>query len=220
MGDWLKEDGIVRELLTKTGQLIMLTLVWLLCCVPIVTFVASSTAFYYAVVKSVRHEVGYPVEEFFRSFKSNLLRGFGQTIGIAIWMGLLVWNWNMLKAMKGSFVYWMMIGQITLYLVTAVYLVTLFPAMSRFSLKGWQMTKLVIVMGMKHAPVAALSLIGYAVIALISWYLTAAMMLVLPGIWVFCTTYWVEGMLLKFMPPPEENDTAWYYEDLKEKKNG
>ena len=49
----------------------MLNIAWLICCIPIVTIGASTTAFYYTVTKVVRNERGYLWPEFWRSFKSN-----------------------------------------------------------------------------------------------------------------------------------------------------
>lgn len=221
MGDLLKEGSPLRELLDTVGRLIMLTMVWLICCLPVVTIGASCTAFYYSTVKAVRHEVGYPIQEFFRSFKQNLGRGLVMEVLLALWVIFLMMNWNVVKQLDDSHSYWMMIGQIPLYLLTMCYLMFAFPVMSRFSIGGWRLFKMTLVMTLKHLPWAILSLIGWCGIAAITWYFWAMLILVLPGVWCYASVFWMEPILRRYMPPPTEEDAdAWYYEDLKEKKNG
>ncbi len=78
-----------------------------------------------------------------------------------------------------------------------------------------------LVMTLRHIPWAVISLIGWLGMATIAWYLSAALIMVLPGLWCYASTYWMEPILREYMPPPTEEDAdAWYYEDLKEKKNG
>ena len=68
----LDVDGPVVTFLTKTGELILLGLVWLLTSFPVLTIGTSTIALYHAIVKSVRHERGYPVREYFKAFRQHL----------------------------------------------------------------------------------------------------------------------------------------------------
>lgn len=68
-------ENAVFCVINKILDLMMLSLVWVLCCIPVVTAGASSAALYHAVVKSVRRQRGYPVREFWKSFRANLRKG-------------------------------------------------------------------------------------------------------------------------------------------------
>lgn len=61
---------IMSTLLSVTDA-VVLGILWLVCCIPVITAGAASTAFYYAYNKSICRKMGYAWREFFRSFKSN-----------------------------------------------------------------------------------------------------------------------------------------------------
>ena len=55
----------------KIFDIMALGFLWILCSLPVITIGASTTALYYAMVKSVKNNDGYVTKEFFRSFKLN-----------------------------------------------------------------------------------------------------------------------------------------------------
>ena len=67
----------------KLADLILLNLLFIICCIPIVTIGASITAMYYVTLKMVRNEESYLFRSFFKSFKQNLKQS------TVIWLILL-----------------------------------------------------------------------------------------------------------------------------------
>ena len=65
------------------ADLIILNILFLICCIPIVTIGPSLTALYYMTLKIVRGEETYIVRGFFKSFRENFRQG------ILIWLILL-----------------------------------------------------------------------------------------------------------------------------------
>ena len=61
----------VIQFLNKMADLILLNALWILCCIPIVTIGASTTAMYYVLIRSIRYGDGYVVKMFFLSFKRD-----------------------------------------------------------------------------------------------------------------------------------------------------
>ena len=57
----------------KIFDIMALGFLWILCSLPVITIGASTTALYYAIVKSVKNNDGYVTKEFFRSFKLNFI---------------------------------------------------------------------------------------------------------------------------------------------------
>ena len=92
MENILNIDGPLLAFLNKTGQLIALSVLWLLCCIPVITIPAATTALYYAVCKSIRFDTGSAVKEFIRSFRANCLRCMAAGIPVALLMALLMLN--------------------------------------------------------------------------------------------------------------------------------
>ena len=65
-------NGKFFKTLTKAGDFIILTLLAMVCSIPVITIGASLTAVFYAALKMARDEEGYVWKEFFKSFKQNL----------------------------------------------------------------------------------------------------------------------------------------------------
>ncbi|MBE5961585.1 MAG: DUF624 domain-containing protein, partial [Lachnospiraceae bacterium] len=70
-----QSDGPILNVTNKVGQIVTLTFLWIIGCIPILTIGASTTAFYYSMIKTVRMERGYPTKEFFSAFRRNMKNG-------------------------------------------------------------------------------------------------------------------------------------------------
>ncbi len=64
-------DGKLFRALSKFADLVTLNLLWIVCCLPIVTIGASTTALYYVLLKMVKGEESYIAKDFFHSFLEN-----------------------------------------------------------------------------------------------------------------------------------------------------
>lgn len=77
-------DNVIMRVLGKIGDMICLNLMWLICCIPIITIGASTTALYAVMLRMVKNEEGYIFRGFLKAFKTN----FKQST--LIWLILLV----------------------------------------------------------------------------------------------------------------------------------
>ena len=80
----LNFDNKVFRALGKIVDCFVLTFLWLICCIPIITIGASTTAFYYTTHKVIRRSRGYLLSSFFASFREN----FKQTT--VLWLIILL----------------------------------------------------------------------------------------------------------------------------------
>ncbi len=71
MGDFFKPDGPVARLMTLLANLICLNVLWLLCCIPIVTAGAATTAMYHMIFQYLTERDDAVIKPFFRSFREN-----------------------------------------------------------------------------------------------------------------------------------------------------
>ena len=55
----------------KLFNLVMLSILWCLSCIPIITIGPACTALYDAVFKTVRKDRGYMLRSYVKSFKNN-----------------------------------------------------------------------------------------------------------------------------------------------------
>ncbi|MBR0040993.1 MAG: YesL family protein [Oscillospiraceae bacterium] len=70
-GIGVKKESKSGAALTAVIDIVTAGLLWLVCSLGVVTIGASSTALYYAVVKSIRHERGGLTKSFFKAFRRD-----------------------------------------------------------------------------------------------------------------------------------------------------
>lgn len=84
MGKIFDYEGPLFSSLSRLADLIWLNLLFVVCCIPIITIGASTTALYYVTLKMAKDEEGYITKSFFKSFKDNLKQSIG------IWLIFLI----------------------------------------------------------------------------------------------------------------------------------
>lgn len=75
MGALFNLNGKLGGFLSGIANLIILNLLWMLCCIPLITIVPATAAMYYVTLKMVRKEDPSILRAFFHSFRQNLKQG-------------------------------------------------------------------------------------------------------------------------------------------------
>ena len=78
--------------LNLLGQLILLSILWTICSLPVITIGASSAALYYTVVKVLRRNQDSLFAAFFREFRGNFLQSLNINMVFLCYFGVLVAN--------------------------------------------------------------------------------------------------------------------------------
>ncbi len=207
------------EFLRKTGELIMLSVVFLVCCIPVITAGSSFASLYYSVIKSVRRNRGTALGEFFSSMKRTLAKGCLITFEILAWFAILYFGRNILLALDTDMGKSMSVIYLILMTASTGVICYIFPILSRFEMKVGSMWKLAFVMCIRFFPITVALVVGTV---LLGWaqffYLPMACIILVPGVWCFVITFMMERALLAYMPEPEEDDDSWYYEGKKTDK--
>lgn len=129
------EDNIVWRAIGVVGDIVMLNIVFVFCCIPIITIGASITALYTVVLKLVKDKSDFSLKLFFKAFKNN----FKQSTIIWLIMlavgALLVADWYLANAAALSFAWilnyiFMFLGFCYLMILSYV-----FPIQSKFENK-------------------------------------------------------------------------------------
>ena len=77
-------EGPVFTFLSRLADLFWLNLLYILCCLPVITAGAATTALFYVTLKMAKDEEGYITRSFFKSFKDNFIQA------TLIWAAFLV----------------------------------------------------------------------------------------------------------------------------------
>lgn len=82
-------DNKVLQVLGLLGDLMLLNVLWIVCCLPVVTIGPATTALYYTTLKLVRKKESYLTRMFFRSFRQNLKQGIQMTLFLLLFCVIL-----------------------------------------------------------------------------------------------------------------------------------
>lgn len=212
MTGFFSNDSIYGRAMNKLWELIVLSVLWTVCCLPLFTVGASTTAAYYTAAKVIKKKTGTVAKSFFSAFRTNFKNSLGISLITEVLLALLV----------AEAVYILGTPAIPLWSLYAVYAVilltlgigfTLCVCLSRFQLSGFGLWKMALPMTFRHLPRTALFLLLFGV-AVVGVYLMPWAIFVLPGGAFWIAAMLMEPVLLKHMPKPasEEEKSKWYYQ--------
>ena len=106
MSNLFNLDGPILQFINKIVYSVYLNILWFVCCIPIVTIGASTTALFYVTLKMAKNEEGNITKSFFHSFKDNLKQGtkiwlilltvmYCTIYGLKIYSGHSVWQFSL-----------------------------------------------------------------------------------------------------------------------------
>lgn len=169
MNSLLNPEGKLMLLFTKIAYSAYLNVLWFICCLPIVTVGASTTALFYVTLKIAKDEEGNITKSFFRAFRQNFKKA---TI---IWLILL--TLGIILALDGYIFYHMYsenaiwtLGTAIFFVVLAAYAIILmyiFPLLARFENTIKAMFLNSIMLGMRFLLCTALMAVIYFAMAFI-----------------------------------------------------
>ncbi|MDF2537667.1 MAG: putative rane protein [Herbinix sp.] len=218
MGNLFNMDNGIFAFLGKVFDILLLSIIWLICCIPIITIGPANTALYYATVKVIRRERGYLFQEFMKSFRLNFKRG--AIVGVLLTLIYtilafdLIWSWAAWETnSKGSPLFGIFIAITFILFCFSIYV---FPVLSRFDMKFKQLMKVTILMCIKHLPsTIAMAVILAASIIATNYFLV--LIFILPAASTYLNSLLMERIFKKYMPTSDGpgEDTGkdeWYLE--------
>ncbi len=125
-------DGVLARFLNTLGNLIVLNILTLICCIPVFTAGAAMTALYTMVMRMVRKEDGKIISGYFHAFKDNFKQAtilwliFG---GLIAFMTFDIW---LLRSITGTFGTVYRVVLFVIILIFAMVLLHIFAVLARF----------------------------------------------------------------------------------------
>lgn len=126
-------DSPVMVFLTKVGNLMILNILTLICCIPIITIGDAFTALYYVTIKMARGDDPYIVKSYFKSFKENFKQS--TVIWIIMLAAIIILTMDfriVFLGMQGTFSQVMKGILIVVSIFAAATALYVFPVLSRF----------------------------------------------------------------------------------------
>lgn len=206
-------EGKFFTITSKIADLVVITMLWLIGCVPVVTILTSTASMYQTTVKCIRYDRGKVFEEFKEAYNKNLKQGIELTVLYGIIGGGIglgdYYVFTLLTSRSGpAFVLaaGMLIWSL-LYLMNVIWLI---PVFSRFSNTLGNMLRLNYVISVRHLARSVVMLLIMAAAA----FITAAslpLIIILPSLSMLVISYLSEPGLHKYMPEQAEENGDWRY---------
>ena len=198
-------------------DIVVLSVLWLVCSLPIVTIGPASAALYYSCAKCLRHQESGPYRNFLSAFRQNLKIGIGATVVFLLLAVLLDAGYLFLvmAAGTGGSVWGVVRIMYLVLLVIPVSMVSCaFPLLSRFTYTVGGLLSNSLRLTFRHLPrtVAAGALMVTAVIlTVLFWYY--GVMLLTPALCALLSTFLLEPVFRKYTPEEELEEgmePPWY----------
>lgn len=189
---------------SKIIDCVWLSILWFVCCIPVFTIGAATTALYYTVNKSIKNDRGYATSEFFSAFKSNFKQS---TVIWLIFLVIYIWLGFDYFAMKSYAEAGVSIGNIYIIFLVFGAAVTMwgfyvFPYIARFE----NTTKNIL----KNTVFIAVSNVHWTIILtvlfLAMWvgiYLFFPVVIIMPVLYQLCKNIAIERVFKKYMTPED-----------------
>jgi uncharacterized membrane protein YesL len=210
-------DGPLFRFGEQLFDIMMVSILWLICCIPIVTIIPATGALYYVVVKVIRKDSGSLVKNYFSTFRDNLRTGIPITCIILIYATALVAAIWTLDGMSGNNTLgtagsYLSYAAKALLLPLLLVLPYLGPVISRFSMGVGAILKLSFVMSIRFLWRTILLLVLIAGSAILVWFIPY-IAIIFSGLCALLCSFLIEPALRKYMPKPDANEpTPWYWE--------
>jgi uncharacterized membrane protein YesL len=210
-------DGPLFTLGEQVFDILAVSILWAICCVPIVTIGPATCALYYVTVKQVRKNNGSLLGNFFGSFRDSIRSGIPLTCIVLIYVTVLmaaIWTpygvvGSGLLGTAGSYLTYAAIALLLPLLLVLPYLA---PVMSRFSMGIGAIIKLSLVLSVRFFWRTMVLLAVIAGSALLLWFIPI-LIIGLPGVCALVCSFLIEPVLRRYMPKPEANEPIpWYWE--------
>ena len=149
----LDPDSPIMSFLARVADLVILNVLWLLCCLPVVTAGASATAMYHVVRHLQEESISSVTRDFFRSFKSDFRQATPVYLLLLIPTAAVVMNAWILSAQSSDVVpvyvraIWMVSALMLTFVVSFVY-----PVMAYFDDTVWKTLRTAAVLAVAKLP--------------------------------------------------------------------
>ncbi len=202
----LNYDNKLFQGMAKFVDCVYVSLLWVICCIPVFTFGASTCALYYTVHKSIRGNRDYVGSSFFKAFRENFKQATLSWlvmlgIGIVLVLDAVIMRQMLMAGSKMGVLYYF-------FLVAVVIVIgwgcMLFPYIARFENTVKNTLKNAFILCIHHLPWSILLLVILAA-ALLLTYLIPFLIFILPALVFLLYNAVLERIFRKYM---SEEDLA------------
>lgn len=192
-------DGPFFKYGTILADVIILTVLWFVCSLPLITVGVATTALFYVATKQTTEREGYVTSNFFRSFKENFFQGLLVTVILAV-VGFIIFESIRFSELVTD-------GReiiLTLDYIAAfeVLIVTLyiFPLMSRFDMKTTELFRAAFFLANRHMVTTITCFALFAAVILLCRFINPVFFVASIGLYAYISSFMLMKVFRKYCP--------------------
>lgn len=201
LSNLFRPEGKFFQFGSKAADLIAVSLLWLLCCIPLVTVGPACTAMYNVVVQNIRRGQGGSVwQQFWRIFRRDFRQSLMfMMLATALAAALLISILLLTRSGAHGLGIPVLEAVLLLLVLTLPYA---FALISRFENSFPRLLRLTLLLTFRHFPASVLMA---AILALGAFlvYLHLPLAALMPGLICLCTSFVTESIFRKYRPASE-----------------
>jgi len=199
--------------MSRVADLMILNVLWIICCLPIVTIGAATTALHYVTLKMVKNEESYIVKSYFKSFRENFKQSTLIWIIMFVLFLIFVFDLIILGSITFQFsniIRYVILAMIFVYVMVLLYV---FPVTSKFYNSTKNIFKNSFLMSIKHLPYTLLMLVitigPFIILLFVSGAFQYGLLIfILVGfsLIAFCNSYFFNKIFDRYIPKEEDEE--------------
>lgn len=170
MGKLFDLDSPIMRALGRVGDLLILNMLMIVCCIPIITVGASFTAMHYVLLKMVRDEEGYLIRGFFKSFALNFKQA--TLIWLLMLFVIVIYALDIIIFGQSGIIFprALVIAFYTLGIIILLIAMYIFPLLARFENTIKNTLKNAVIISFANIPKTLLMALFYAVPLILGYF--------------------------------------------------
>jgi len=206
--DFFSMDGSFNKYAGFLADTLILSLLWILFSLPVVTIGASSAALFYVTTRRIANREGYISSDFWQAFKTNFKRG--TIIWLLVFSVSFVIIWNMLLAIQepeimGNFAGMILPAQVVLLIMVMFVATFAFPVTARFDMGVGETLRTCFFMAIKHL-FTSVSCVALLITLLgFSLFVWQPLLFMTPGIYGMLASYLIMRVFKKYRPEMDKD---------------
>jgi len=204
MGGFFSIDGPFYRIGNILADIMILSFLWIVFSIPLVTIGASTTALFYVTTRRISNREGYLFRDFWKSFKTNFKQATLVFLILLLVSGILITN-IMNIGLVGNMSFIILPFQICFLVELALISIYIFPIIARFQLGLKDVFKTAFFMANKHLLTSLMCLVTVvAIFLVILMYELFAVVAI--GCYGFAISYFLVRVFKKYRPEIDVDD--------------
>jgi len=204
MRDFFSLDGAFNRYGSYVADIVILSLMWIIFSIPIITAGAATSALFYVTTRRIAGREGYITSDFWEGFKSSFKRATILWLIILVLVLLAIFNLFNLD-LVGGMVNLILPAQVILLAQIALISVFLFPATARFDMGVVQTVKSCFYMANRHLLTSLTCVLLMVVLIAASIFVHGLITFLIPGIYAMLSSYLIMRIFKRYRPEMDKD---------------